>query len=70
MTHEHILAQIFIITYHDLLDCPFSLEELKSIISSLKSDKTPGLDGLSTENFKCSFDILAPVLIKLFNFIF
>ena len=56
--------------HNDLLDCPFSLDELKSVISSLKSGKSPGLDGLSTEIFKCSFEILAPVLIKLFNIIF
>ena len=53
-----------------MLDCPFSLEELKKVISSLKSGKSPGLDGLATEVFKCSFDILSPVLIKLFNIIF
>ena len=55
---------------NEILDCPFSIEELKSVISSLKSDKSPGLDGLSTEIFKCSFHILEPVLIKLFNIIF
>lgn len=55
---------------NDILDCPFTDEELKKVIYSLKSNKSPGTDGLIAESFKCSFDILSPILLKMFNTIF
>ena len=55
---------------NDILDCPFTDEELKKVIYSLKSNKSPGTDGLIAEIFKCSYDILSPILLKMFNTIF
>ena len=43
------------------------MDELRKVISSLKSNKSPGIDGLTAEIFKSSFDILSPVLLRLFN---
>ena len=39
------------------LDSPFTNEELKNVILSLKTIKSPGLDGLISEIFKCFCDI-------------
>ena len=36
----------------------------------LKSDKSPGIDGFVAEIFKCSFDIISPLLLRLLNIIF
>ena len=47
------------------LDSAVLQSELKDVISSLKSDKSPGIDGLVAEIFKCSFDIISPLLLKL-----
>lgn len=53
-----------------MLDSPFTEQELKNVILSLKSNKSPGIDGLIGEIFKCSLDIMSPLLVKLFNVIF
>ena len=55
------------VKYNDILDCHFTDEELKKVIYSLKSNKSPGTDGLIA---KCSYDILSPILLKMFNTIF
>ena len=52
------------------LTMPYYIWGLKYVISSLKSDKSPGIDGLVAEIFKCSFDFISPLLLKLFNIIF
>ena len=54
----------------EILDNPISEEELKHVILALKLNKSPGTDGLIAEIFKCSFDIISPLLLKLFNTIF
>ena len=46
------------------------MEELKKVIFSLKSNKNPGIDGLTGEIFKSSYDILSPFLLRLFNVVF
>ena len=53
-----------------ILDNPITEEELKKVIMSLKNNKSPGIDGLISEIFKCSQDILSPILLKLFNYVF
>ena len=46
------------------------MDELKKVISSLKSNKSPEMDGLTAEIFKSSYDILSPLLLRLFNVVF
>ena len=46
------------------------MDELKKIISSLKSNKSPGIDGLTAEIIKSSCDILSPLLLRLLNVVF
>ena len=53
-----------------MLDCPISETELRKVILSLKSNKSPGIDGLISEIFKCSFENMSPLLLRLFNMIF
>ena len=37
---------------------------------SLKNNESPGINGFISEIFKCSQDILSPILLKLFEYIF
>ena len=53
-----------------ILDSQFTTNELKKVIFNLKSNKSPGIDGLIAEIFKSSYDILSPLLLRLFNVIF
>ena len=53
-----------------ILDSQFTTDELKKVIFNLKSNKSPGIDGLIAEIFKGSYDILSPLLLRLFNVIF
>ena len=57
-------------TDDEYLDSPFSMDELKKFIPSLKSNKSPGMDGFTAEIFKSSNDILSPLLLILFNVVF
>ena len=45
-----------------ILNNPITEEELKKVIMSLKNNKSPGIDGLISEIFKCSQGILSPIL--------
>ena len=54
----------------DQLDSDFSLDEITKAISALKRGKSPGLDMLIPELFLESKLFLAPLLCKLFNFIY
>ena len=47
---------------NEILDCPISEEELRKVILSLKSNKSPGIDGLTSEIFKCSLNCMSPLL--------
>ena len=55
-------------TSDEMLNCPISEEELRKVILCLKSNKSPGIDGLKAEIFKCSLD--CTLLLRLFNIIF
>lgn len=55
---------------NEMLDSPISEEELRQVILCLKSNKSPGIDGLIAEIFKCSLDCLSPLLLRLFNIIY
>ena len=50
-----------------LLEKRFSMDELKSAISMMKDNKTPGPDGLSVEFYKAFFNELGDELLDLYN---
>ncbi|KAF7661937.1 hypothetical protein LDENG_00250320 [Lucifuga dentata] len=49
------------------LDRPITLEEVAAAIRSMKSNKTPGLDGFGIEFNKKFSDKLSPLLLNVFN---
>ena len=49
------------------LDCPLDEAELDSIVKNLSPNKTPGMDGLSSEFYKTFWDVLKPLLIQVYN---
>ena len=49
------------------LDALFSLEELKSSIKAIQSNKAPGPDGLPMEFLKKFIDKLSPLLLSMLN---
>ena len=46
----------------------FTMDEVKTSILQLKPGKTPGIDGIQSEIIKASCTIIAPVLVKIFNY--
>ncbi|KAI3357876.1 hypothetical protein L3Q82_015542, partial [Scortum barcoo] len=49
------------------LDCPLSTQELHAALQSMQGRKAPGIDGLTVEFYKASWDILAGDLLEVFN---
>jgi hypothetical protein len=52
------------------MDSLISIDEVISAICKLKRDKSAGMDDLVGEIFAETEDILAPLLVKLFNCVF
>ncbi|KAJ4784621.1 RNA-directed DNA polymerase (reverse transcriptase)-related family protein [Rhynchospora pubera] len=54
---------------HDLsnLDFPISIEEVKQVISSWPSSKSPGPDGFTGDFYKCFCEELAPEIVVVLN---
>ena len=52
------------------LDIEISIEEVQKVVKNLKTQKSPGVDGLISEVFQSSIDILCPLLVKIFNVVF
>lgn len=50
----------------DMLDTPITEEEIRAAISSMKTGKSPGMDGFPVEYYKKFIDILAPILHKVY----
>lgn len=50
---------------NEILDSEISPHEVKVIIMSLASNKSPGIDGLISEIFKCSVDLITPFITKI-----
>ena len=53
--------------YQSMLEAKISIKEIKEAIKSLKTNKTPGPDGFSSEFYKKFVDQLSPLLQTLFN---
>lgn len=49
------------------LDAPFSITEIKTAVISPNNSKNPCSDKLIAEVFKTTFDLISPLLVKLFN---
>ena len=54
-------------TYIDILDDEITMDELKKVIMSLKNNKSVGLDSISNELLKCSFNFMSDLLLTLYN---
>lgn len=49
------------------LESPVTLHELKDALGSTKTDKGPGIDGLTVEFYKAFLETLGSDLLKVFN---
>ena len=49
------------------LDCDICYDEVNTVIKGLKLNKACGTDGVISEVFVNSFDLIYPFLLKLFN---
>ena len=54
---------------NEFLNAPFNENEVRSVLSSLKSGKAAGPDCLINEFFKCSSSVTSKLLMKMFNVI-
>ena len=54
----------------NLCEVPITIEEISESLCSMQNDKSPGPDGLSKNFYVCFFDILGPILFKLYENIF
>ncbi len=52
----------------NILDSPLTIEELKSALNCMSSNKAPGLDGIPPELLKTLWDIIAPLILNSLNF--
>ena len=49
------------------LDTEFSYSELQSAVFSQNNNKTPGVDNITSEIIKASYDLICPFLLNLYN---
>ena len=49
------------------LDTEFSYSELQSAVFSQNNNKTPGMDNITSEIIKASYDLICPYLLNLYN---
>lgn len=52
------------------LDVNFSEQELRRVIFSLNNNKSPGIDNITAEILKTSYEFISPFLLPLYNRIF
>ena len=52
------------------LDTQFTYTELRSAVFSQKNNKSPGVDNITSEIIKASYDLICPFLHKLYNHIY
>ena len=57
-------------THNGVLDFEITTDEVLKAIKALKGKKSPGMDCIRNEMLKSGATVLAPSLVKLFNFIF
>ena len=54
----------------EILDKEFNEEELRKATYSQKPNKSPGIYELRSEILKASYDIISPILLKIYNRMF
>ena len=67
---QHLFSQVDLkLSSEESASCegPASLEELTTAVKSLTLNKSPGPDGLSLEFYLCFWNILGPLLCRLFK---
>ena len=52
------------------LDAQFTYSELQSAVFSQNNNKTPGVDNITSEIIKASYDLICPFLLKLYSHMF
>ena len=55
------------INYENLLKSPFTIDEIKNAVKSLKINKSPVLDSITSEMIKCTNDKIFAQITKLLN---
>ena len=55
---------------NDELDMEFTESELHSALFSQNNNKSPGIDSITSEILKASYDFISPFLLYLYNRIF
>ena len=55
------------INYENLLKSPFTIDEIKNAVKSLKINKSPVLDSVTSEMIKCTNDKIFAQITKLLN---
>ena len=54
-------------TQVNMLDAPIDESEVRAAILTMKSQRSPGLDGFCAEYYKVNIDLLAPILTKVYT---
>ena len=67
--HDNLEPEVHNI-FDEYLDVQFSDSELGDAIFSQIYNKSPGIDLLTSELFKSAYNIIAPLLLKLYNKVF
>ena len=52
------------------LDCEITITELRSAVFSQNNNKAPGIDNISSEIIKASFEQTSPLLLNLYSKLF
>ena len=52
---------------YEELDYEFTEQDLRRAVFSQKDNKSPGIDSISSEILKSSYDFISPLLLKLYN---
>ena len=69
-TEEHNEPNINMNITSEELDTQFTYTELRSAVFSQKNNKSPGVDNITSEIIKASYDLICPFLLKLYNHIY
>ena len=49
------------------LEAPITLSEVQAAVEECENNKSPGLDGITFELYKCTLNTIGPKLVQIFN---